>query len=90
MQTKACGKVHPEGVPCCKPVMYETNCCFDKVYDHTGPHEHYDKPLDRGGVVTHRWEEHLQIVDLPYDAYRPWSEEDVEQAEAAQQKAMAG
>jgi hypothetical protein len=90
MEVKACGKVHPDGVPCTKSVFYEKHCCIDKVYDHPGPHEHLDKPLEEGGRITHRWEEVLQIVDLPYDAYRAWTEEDIKAAEEqAQQEAMA-
>jgi len=56
---------------------------MDKVYDHPGPHEHYNKPLDQGGVITRRWIEQLNIIDLPYDAYRPWSDEDIKAAEEA-------
>ena len=82
MQTKTCGKIHPDGVPCTKPVFYEEGCCAPKVYDHNGPHEHLDKPLAEGGVITHRWEEVLQIVDLEHDAYRPWTDEDIRRHEA--------
>jgi hypothetical protein len=91
VKVKACGKIHPDGVPCTKPVMYEQKCCHEQQYEHDGPHEHYDRPLEEGGVITHRWEEQLQIMDLPYDAYRPWTDEDIKKAEAAAngQAAMA-
>jgi hypothetical protein len=88
MKTKACGKIHPDGVPCTKPVMYEQGCCSERQFDHSGPHEHLDKPLDQGGVVTHRWEEVLQIVDLPYDAYKAWTDDDIKAAES-NERAMA-
>lgn len=86
MNTRLCGKIHPEGVPCTKSVFYEDGCCTDKVYDHPGPHEHYTASLDEGGVITKRWEEQLHVVDLPFDSYRPWSDEDI----AAAEKAEAG
>jgi hypothetical protein len=77
VKTRACGHMHPDGLPCLKPVLYEEGCCTEKTYDHDGPHEHVDKD----GRITHRWEETLQVVDLPYDAYKPWTEEDIKSAE---------
>lgn len=78
MKTRACGKVHPQGMPCLKPVLYEDGCCADKVYDHDGPHEH----TDEDGVITKRWEEQLQVVDLPYNAYGPWVDNEEQPATA--------
>lgn len=85
MNTRSCGKVHPDGgVPCLKPVFYEEKCCFQKVYEHDGPHEH----VNGAGAITRRWEETLQIVDLPFDAYKPWTEEDIKAASEASDEAL--
>jgi len=81
MKTRICGKVHPDGgVPCMKPVFYEESCCTDKVYEHPGPHEHKND----SGIITRRWEEVLQIQDLPFNAYGPMEEEEGQEAEKAE------
>ena len=65
LQSRACGSVHPDGVACMKPVMYQKLCCRDEVYPHDGPHEY----VNGKGVITHRWKAVLTVEDMPHNAY---------------------
>jgi len=67
-----CGAVHPEGVVCVIPIMYEMQCCTERTYPHHGPHEHRVN-----GRVTHRWVEELVITDLAFNGYQPIDEEEM-------------
>lgn len=75
LATRECGAVHPEGVACFIPILYEPlSCsCGDRTYQHEGPHE----AVTPEGVKF-RWEEVLIIRDLPFNTYGPMSEEEME------------
>jgi len=67
LQVRECGSVHTDGVFCRVGVYFETRCdCgTETVYAHDGPHE----AVDADGNVIARWEEVLQICDLPFNRY---------------------
>ena len=67
LKVRECGSVHSDGVVCMVAVYFETRCdCgTETVYAHDGPHEAFDAD----GNVIARWEEVLQIRDLPFNAY---------------------
>jgi hypothetical protein len=80
LQTCECGAVHPDGLFCMIPVLYEKRCCLEHSYAHAGPHEAgvHDPETDTV-VITHRWIEELVITDLPFTAYKPLTDEEREE-----------
>jgi hypothetical protein len=76
LSCRVCGAVHPEGVVCFVPILYEVRCCVERTYPHEGPHE----AVDGEGLVTHRWIEELVITDLPYNFYGPTDNDEEEYA----------
>lgn len=76
LKCRECGAVHPEGMVCMIPVMYEKRCCLEQTYAHDGPHEagHHDPDTDTV-VITHRWIEELVCTDLPFNAYGHYEDE---------------